>query len=77
MPDIFETHIRVPTDLEGAGTFINGASAEIIGDLTRLENQLAPLAATWVGSSATYFEDQRLAWNVAADGLFGPEACSA
>ncbi len=39
----------------------------------RLEAKIAPLADTWRANSATYFEDQRLAWNVAADGLFGPE----
>ncbi|MFI5838818.1 WXG100 family type VII secretion target [Catenuloplanes sp. NPDC051500] len=71
--DIYGTHIKVPDSLEGAGTFINGISRDTIDDLTRLENKLLPLAETWVGDTYIYFEDQRRAWNVAADGLFGPE----
>ncbi|MFY1672101.1 WXG100 family type VII secretion target [Plantactinospora sp. WMMB334] len=73
MPDIYNTRMVVPESLEGAGPYINGTAESIIEQLTILEGKLAPIAASWTGEASTYFEDQRLAWNMAADGLFGPE----
>ncbi|MGC4747915.1 WXG100 family type VII secretion target [Micromonospora sp. DT201] len=73
MPDIYNTPLKVPESLGGAGPYINGVAGEIIDQLVMLESKLSPISTTWTGESATYFEDQRLAWNVASDGLFGPE----
>ncbi|MDP9796142.1 uncharacterized protein YukE [Catenuloplanes nepalensis] len=73
MADVYGTHLKVPDSLGDAGPFINGISEEIVNNLMMLESKLLPLAESWTGDTYIYFEDQRKAWNVAADGLFGPE----
>jgi uncharacterized protein YukE len=35
--------------------------------------KLQPVADTWTGSAATYYEGLQQEWNQAADGLFGPD----
>jgi uncharacterized protein YukE len=73
MPDIASSEIRVPTDLEGAGRFINARVAEMTAELHRLIGLLGPLQATWTGQAFTYFNGLQQSWNLAADGLFGEE----
>ncbi len=50
MPDVSSAMLVVPTDLEGAGTYINGVAAEIESELVALKNQLAPLMDEWARS---------------------------
>jgi uncharacterized protein YukE len=72
MPDVSGSMLAVPSNLQGAGTYINGAAALIEGELVALKNQLAPLMESWTGAAQSYYEGLQMEWNVAADGLFGP-----
>jgi WXG100 family type VII secretion target len=67
------TPIAVPTDLEGAGTYINGQASAIADELAALARQLAPLEGTWTGQAAVYYEGLQQEWNTAAEGLFAPD----
>jgi WXG100 family type VII secretion target len=67
------TPIAVPTDLEGAGAYINGQAAAIADELSTLAQQLAPLEGTWTGQAAVYYEGLQQEWNRAAQGLFAPD----
>lgn len=73
MADVYGTHIQIPTSLGGAGDFINNVSMTIVDELTLLKGRLAPVAASWTGEAFQFYEDQQDAWNLAADGLFGPD----
>jgi WXG100 family type VII secretion target len=73
MPDVSTSHIKVPTTLEEAGPFMQGNAATIVGELTALQGKLAPLAGTWSGETSRYYQEHQQMWNVASDGLFGPE----
>jgi len=68
----YGARIAVPSELQGAGTFINGIAAAIEGELSALKSLLAPLQDTWTGAAQAYYQGLQNEWNVAADGLFGP-----
>ncbi len=72
MPDVFGSSLVVPAELQAAGTYINGVAAQIEGELTALKNQLAPLMTIWTGAARSWYEGMQMEWNIAADGLFGP-----
>ncbi len=72
MPDVAGSMLQVPSDLQGAGTYINGVATQIESELIALKNQLAPLMDSWSGAAQTYYEGLQQEWNIAADGLFGP-----
>jgi uncharacterized protein YukE len=72
MPDVSGSMLVVPTDLQGAGTYINGVSSQIESELVALKNQLAPLMDEWAGAAESYYQGLQMEWNIAADGLFGP-----
>ncbi|MER7277846.1 WXG100 family type VII secretion target [Dactylosporangium sp. NPDC000244] len=72
MPDIAGTELVVPADLEVAGERLAQQSQAIVDQLEALKTQLAPLAETWTGVAASYYQPLQLEWNTAADGLFGP-----
>jgi WXG100 family type VII secretion target len=65
--------IAVPTDLEGAGAYINGQASAIADELAALARQLAPLQGTWTGPAAVDYEALQQEWNRAAEGLFAPD----
>jgi hypothetical protein len=68
------TEIRVPVDLEGAGPHINGHASAMAEELARLSRQLEPLRETWRESGAKDdYAARQAEWDMAADGLFGPE----
>jgi uncharacterized protein YukE len=68
------TPILVGDDLASAGTYINNAAAQIADQLQKLITQLQPIAETWTGPAASYFQPLQEEWNMAANGLFGTEA---
>ena len=72
MPDVTGTPLVVPSDLQGAGTALNKQAQGIVDQLDALKTQLAPLAETWVGPAASYYQPLQAEWNMAAEGLFGP-----
>lgn len=73
MPHIDDASILVHDGLETAGTSINAQAQTIVDELDHLKTVLAPLAETWAGTASTYYEDLQLGWNLAAEGLFGPD----
>jgi WXG100 family type VII secretion target len=73
MSSIDSIPIAVPTDLEGVGAWLNQQAGTISDELAALANQLAPLQSTWTGQAATYYEQLQAEWNMAANGLFGPD----
>jgi WXG100 family type VII secretion target len=73
MSDIGNSSILVREDLEGAGAWINARAQQIADELAALKAQLAPLAETWDGSANQYYEGLQQEWNLAAEGLFGPD----
>ena len=68
------TPIMVDQQLSEAGTYINNAAGQIAEELQRLRTQLQPLADTWTGPAASYFDPLLEEWNFAAIGLFGTAA---
>lgn len=74
MADVDGTQIYVGEGLEAAGGWLNGRAGEIAGELETLMTKLAPLQDAWTQSVAsTYYQDMQLQWNIAAEGLFGPQ----
>ncbi|MCO6005334.1 hypothetical protein NE236_10090 [Actinoallomurus purpureus] len=65
--------ILVGEGLEGAGAWLNSQATICADDLSRLKAQLAPLVDTWNSMASTYYQDMQHEWNVAAEGLFGPD----
>jgi WXG100 family type VII secretion target len=65
------TPIMVDEQLSGAGAYINNAAAQIAEELHSLITQLQPLADSWTGPAASYFDPLMAEWNYAANGLFG------
>jgi WXG100 family type VII secretion target len=65
--------ILVAADLEGAGPYLNGQAAEISDELNQLASYLNQLQAIWQGRASGYYQGLQTEWNVAAEGLFGPD----
>lgn len=74
MADIDGTPIYVGADLQNAGTWLNAQADSCAEDLARLKAQLAPLVEAWtLSTAADYYQGLQQEWNIAADGLFGPD----
>lgn len=73
MSNIDGTPIQVGDDLAGAGTYINNMAGTIAGKLQSLMGQLQPIAETWTGPAASYYQPLQDEWNYAANGLFGTQ----
>jgi WXG100 family type VII secretion target len=71
-PAVGGSRIAVPSELQAAGSTINGIAAAIEGELSALKSLLAPLQDTWTGAAQAYYQGLQNEWNIAADGLFGP-----
>jgi uncharacterized protein YukE len=68
------SHILVHEGLSTAGNSINGMSAAIAAELHTLKGKLAPLQQEWTESQAAgYYQDMQNEWDIAAEGLFGPD----
>jgi WXG100 family type VII secretion target len=66
--------IQVPVDLEGAGAYINGVAEAVTEELQRLRTQLTPIAdGGWTGGASTYYNGLQSEWDIAAEGLLGPD----
>lgn len=74
MPDVDGTQIYVGEGLGAAGGRLNGLAAEIADRLESLKNRLAPLQDAWTQSqAASYYQGLQQEWNIAAEGLLGPD----
>jgi uncharacterized protein YukE len=74
MPDIDGTQIYVGEGLGAAGGWINGRASEIEGELEGLKTKLMPLQDAWQKSqAATYYQGLQQEWNIASEGLLGPD----
>ncbi|MFI7608280.1 WXG100 family type VII secretion target [Micromonospora sp. NPDC049366] len=65
--------IAVPVDLDQAGPFLNNMAQTIEDELIKLRNLLQPVLDSWDGENKRYYEGLQLEWNVAAEGLLGPQ----
>lgn len=65
--------ISVQQELETAGPYLNGQAAEISEELHQLAQYLNQLPEIWQGAASGYYQGLQAEWNVAAEGLFGPE----
>ncbi|MEU1302170.1 WXG100 family type VII secretion target [Streptomyces shenzhenensis] len=74
MSDIDGTPIYVGEGLGAAGARLNGQAAAIEELLQHLRSLLAPLEEAWTHSTAaTYYQDLKMEWDIAAMGLYGPD----
>jgi uncharacterized protein YukE len=74
MANVDGTPIYVAAELESAGPWLNGMAGSAAGDLERLKSLLAPLQEAWtVSQAADYYQGLQQEWNIAAEGLFGPD----
>lgn len=74
MTNVEGTPIYVGEGLSAAGTWLNSEAQQAADELNRLRQQLAPLAEAWSQSKAAdYYQGLQEEWNLAADGLFGPD----
>lgn len=66
--------IYVNEGLSGAGNAINAMAGTMAEELHLLKGKLGPLQAEWSESqAATYYQDMQNEWDIAANGLFGPD----
>jgi uncharacterized protein YukE len=65
--------IMVQTELSDAGTYLNNQSTVISEQLSRLAAYLNQLPEIWAGTASTYYQGLQQEWNIAANGLFGPD----
>ncbi|GAA1274279.1 hypothetical protein GCM10009665_72270 [Kitasatospora nipponensis] len=73
MPRNDSTSILVHSQLGEVGPRIHASAEEIIAELQRLVQLLAPLKDSWNSSEAAAdYEILQQEWNTAAEGLFGP-----
>jgi uncharacterized protein YukE len=74
MPDVDGTPIYVSEGLSAAGGWLNSQATTAADDLATLKAQLAPLQDAWTQSqAAAYYQGLQQEWNIAAEGLFGPD----
>jgi len=73
MGDPENSNLRVPPELEFAPGQMSSTAQTIDGQLSTLRNQLMPLQDFWQGPAQSYYQELQAEWNVAAEGLFGPE----
>jgi uncharacterized protein YukE len=73
--NIESSMIQVPVDLESAGAYINGVAETVAEELARLRTQLSPILddSDWTGRAGSYYSGLQTEWNIAADGLLGPD----
>ena len=65
--------ILVAAELESVGTYLNGQATEISDELSQLASYLNQLEAIWQGAASGYYQGLQAEWNIAAEGLFGPD----
>jgi WXG100 family type VII secretion target len=65
--------ILVATELEGVGTYLTGQATEISDELNQLASYLNQLEVIWQGAASGYYQGLQAEWNIAAQGLFGPD----
>jgi uncharacterized protein YukE len=74
MSEIDSTPIYVGAGLAGVGAWLNGQASTCAAELADLRARLAPLQDAWMQSQAAdYYQGLQQNWNIAAEGLFGPE----
>ncbi|HLX51055.1 MAG TPA: WXG100 family type VII secretion target [Streptosporangiaceae bacterium] len=67
------TPILVAAELETVGTNLNNQAATISDELSQLASYLNQLPAIWQGAASDYYQGLQAEWNIAAEGLFGPD----
>ncbi len=67
------TPIVVSPELEGVSQYLNGQAGDIADELHGLAAYLNGLQEIWTGQASSYYQGLQAEWNIAAEGLFGPE----
>lgn len=67
------TPIMVKQELEAAGAYLNGQAEEIAEELHQLATYINQLTFVWTGPASGYYQGLQAEWNIAAEGLFGPD----
>jgi len=67
------TPIMVKQELQTAGAYLNAQAEEIAAELGQLVHYINQLAWMWQGSASDYYQGLQTEWNLAAEGLFGPD----
>jgi uncharacterized protein YukE len=65
--------IAVQQELAEAGVILNNQASAISEQLHSLATYLNGLPEIWSGSASTYYQGLQQEWNIAAEGLFGPD----
>jgi WXG100 family type VII secretion target len=65
--------IRVAPELESVGSYLNGQATEISDQLSQLASYLNQLPDGWQGNASGTYQGLQTEWNIAAEGLFGPD----
>jgi len=66
--------IFVSEELGNVGPTLNAKALAIADELKKLKDELAPLQDSWRESqAATFYQDMQNEWDIAADGLLGPD----
>ncbi|RGD62124.1 WXG100 family type VII secretion target [Kitasatospora xanthocidica] len=65
--------ISVQQDLEHAGPYLNAQAADISQQLHELATYLKQLPELWQGAASGYYQGLQAEWDLAANGLFGPD----
>jgi uncharacterized protein YukE len=74
MADIDGTPLHVGEGLGYAGPWLKNLANTCADDLAWLQSKLAPLQEAWTQSQAAgYYQGLQQEWNIAAEGLFGPD----
>jgi uncharacterized protein YukE len=65
--------IVVKQELETVGTYLNTQAAEISDEIAALARYIDGLTWVWQGPASGYYQGLQAEWNLAAEGLFGPD----
>jgi len=65
--------ILVQSELEGAGSYLNAQANDIAEELSQLASYVSALPEVWQGQASDYYQGLQGEWNIAANGLFGPD----
>jgi hypothetical protein len=70
---IEQSQLGVRAGLEQAGVTLRSRAQEMEDELLKLRSQLAPLIDVWQGEVRDYYNGLQAEWDIAAEGLLGPE----
>jgi WXG100 family type VII secretion target len=73
MPDVENSLLQVPAELEQYGGKLLAIAQNIDEKLIKLRQQLAPVADMWISDAANQYQTVQHEWNVAANDFMTAE----